>query len=375
MLTRLTTTILVGVVALPIAFVNAQERMVRVGQMPPEDILELSGLAALAPDRAAWQLFVQIFAPSGTGLTMDGWATDDDTFTTTPKYPPVLSDRQTRAPALRVEGQQVLIVPSGGGEEVRRNEISFRYIVDHSFNLVSGLKAAIATKQKLEFPAGAVEIKLNWAPAQFLGNLSHHYIDKDVRGNKVGLYAMHIMAKLNDNWFWATFEHESIRGRCDYMGCMDSFGAKLPVVAPAEIKGEFYGACEKSHELSRILADAGFGPEWDHYCLKGTQTNFVDSKGDPILLGNSVIEMPVISTSSCITCHARAVTDMAGGNPHKIGMVPCENGGSPCSPNGAPDPLWFRDATGAINVLQSDYVWSIPFCAVPEGQRVSKCRR
>jgi hypothetical protein len=48
------------------------------------------------------------------------------------------------------------------------------------------------------------------------------------------------------------------------------------------------------------------GTFWQYYCLRGTQTDFVDSMGNPIILGTTQMEEGMQSTSSCMGCHARA---------------------------------------------------------------------
>jgi hypothetical protein len=67
--------------------------------------------------------------------------------------------------------------------------------------------------------------------------------------------------------------------------------------------------------LKALLQNAGTDSVWSNYCLKGSQVSFVKG-GEPILLGNSVIE-PInanvpIKSSSCITCHGYASFDKTG---------------------------------------------------------------
>jgi hypothetical protein len=87
-----------------------------------------------------------------------------------------------------------------------------------------------------------------------------------------------------------------------------------------------------------------------------------------------VTEDGFANTSSCITCHARASTDAAGGSPQGAGFLNpatpalCPTG-SPCSPNGAPNPAWFWNNPGksnqSIKTLPTDFVWAIPLRAIP----------
>ena len=124
------------------------------------------------------------------------------------------------------------------------------------------------------------------------------------------LVSVHFSTKQQKNWVRADFEHELNPGRCDDIGCKDGFGATTALV-PAHAAGDpwkAYPACAKSPALQKMFTDAGLSGVWSHYCLKGSQTDFVDAKKQPILLGNSVIEainagFP-INQSSCISCHA-----------------------------------------------------------------------
>jgi hypothetical protein len=97
-------------------------------------------------------------------------------------------------------------------------------------------------------------------------------------------------------------------GRCDYIGCFDTFGAEVPAVAPNRTAyNSQYGACAKTNQLKALMASANPSPVWENYCLKSTQVDFVASDGTPYALGNSVIEGIVgngtVAISSCITCH------------------------------------------------------------------------
>ena len=93
------------------------------------------------------------------------------------------------------------------------------------------------------------------------------------------------------NWVWGTFEQRNNPGRCDAIGCIDSFGAIKPVVMPDYTKPNTqYGACHKTPELLSVMNAAGLGAVWRNYCLKSTQVDFVDDNGVPTVLTNSVTE-------------------------------------------------------------------------------------
>ena len=57
-------------------------------------------------------------------------------------------------------------------------------------------------------------------------------------------------------------------------------------------------AMMKRYNLSPVLSN--------YYRLKGAQVDFTDRTGRPTIVGNSITEAGFVSTSSCITCHARA---------------------------------------------------------------------
>ena len=123
-----------------------------------------------------------------------------------------------------------------------------------------------------------------------------------------------------------------------------------------------------------------WGAEWGNYRLKGSQTDFTDPSGRPLLLGNSVTEDGFMTTASCITCHARAAVDSRGCDAFPVAgfqpTLPLENLEAQGieSYNGVPDPNWYHKftydpGTGVSGAqllnLQMDFVWAIPFKAQP----------
>jgi hypothetical protein len=100
-------------------------------------------------------------------------------------------------------------------------------------------------------------------------------------------------------------------GRCDYVGCFDTFGAQSAVVLPNRAAyNTQYGKCEKTPALKALMQKANLSPAWQNYCLKSTEVDFTTPDGTPYALGNSVIEGIVgngtVAASSCISCHAYA---------------------------------------------------------------------
>lgn len=355
------------------------------------------------PDQFSWQLFAAVnkLVPSLNGnVTFETWASNEDTFQSNPLFPgtnapptcapagavvaaatpqsvtPVASPKILNVPALialapRGPGLQPFVLP-GGTEEVRRNQATFNFIYCNKLYTKAGLRLAFAAGQPVSFPLDAIEVKANWVP---VGNRSpdEFHINVASDGKRYALVSMHIISKTVPNWTWATFEHESNPGRCDILGCHDSFGAVVKDVAPNATSGGTYDPCVKTEALRKVFADAGLPDLWLHYCLKGSQVDFVTATGVPTLLGNSVTEDGFVDTSSCMTCHSRAAFNAAGNGTTSAGFLSppppavCPTG-NPCSPNGVPNPSWFWNNLGQPNqsrlALQADFIWSISRHAV-----------
>jgi hypothetical protein len=172
------------------------------------------------------------------------------------------------------------------------------------------------------------------------------------------------------NWTWATFEHMNNPGRCDVIGCNDTFGANPPATAPHGNPGQQYPNCTKSAALSALFASNKIDPAFTNYCLKGTQTDFTDAQGVQTRLGNSVTEQGFVDTASCITCHGRAAYSFATGgwSPNRVFLY----NSTPIGPTGPLDPgqFWLYPQMDPMRPQNApifratDFVWSIPFCAV-----------
>ena len=356
-----------------------------------------------APDLVSWQLFAHVnkSVPSiNNNVFFETWASNEDTFQTNPRFPgtnapptctpagafvalatpqpvtPVASPKILNVPALialapRAPGLQPHVLP-GGSEESRRNQATFNFIYCNKLYTRAGLRAAFTSGQPISFPLDSIEVKANWVPADNRSPASFH-INTASDGKRYALVSMHILSKVVPNWTWATFEHESNPGRCDFIGCRDNFGALVKDVAPNPTPGGPYNPCVKTPALKKLFQDAGLPTMWERYCLKGTQVDFVTATGVPTLLGNSVTEDGFANTSSCISCHSRAAFNASGRGTTGAGFLNPPNPavcptGSPCSPNGAPDPAWFWNNPGQPNqsllALQADFIWSIPRHAV-----------
>ena len=266
---------------------------------------------------------------------------------------------------------------------------------------------------EIDYPIQAIMIKSNWvseADAQRLKITDDPpHVKMDIKGpytdnngtiwkkGRYWLVAFHISSKDIPNWVWATFEHVGNPGRCDFTGCNDSYGypssdgeigsgqAKnytaphikcddLPLPSFVFDNGNSYSSGQISPSLAAIFHDLGIGTKdnstgvptpsdraWLNYRLKGSQTQFTDSTGRPTHLANSITEGGFVSSSSCITCHARAGTAAGGTLPPALGVFinELEDSGYQRSAHGLPDPDWYHRSgqPPALNVLQTDFIW------------------
>jgi hypothetical protein len=307
-----------------------------------------------------WRLLTQFAAPvsstQASPVVFETWASDADTFSKTPHWPEsgapmrfhasVLAEFKRAAAPEAADAHRPIDVPCstpgnapvGGfptsgnpapciGEQTKRNRPMFDYIVNNGLNTQAGLAAAFAKSFKVEMPPESIAVKGDWVPVQTLvqwipgiggvGNVAKLYHTATVDSVEYALVSLHVSSRQNPNWVWGTFEHHLNPGRCDFMGCFDSFGAESPAVPPNKTAfNSQYGTCLKTPALKALMASAHLSPVWENYCLKSTQVDYTTADGTPYVLGNSVIEGIVgngtIAASSCITCHAYASFGPAG---------------------------------------------------------------
>jgi len=163
-------------------------------------------------------------------------------------------------------------------------------------------------------------------------------------GKNYKLVALHIITKDVPKWFWTSFRQ--IDGPRPEVPSVDTAGR------PSVLNGT----------------------KWEFYELSGTQTDFVDEFGRPILLSDPHIE-DKFQKSSCITCHALATI---GRKRPATGPIPPPanninfvepSGVSVGMPIGTPNPNWFfeprgfRDRILHQDYVQLDFLWSMPFRA------------
>ncbi len=317
-------------------------------------------------------------APGVKAVAFEIWASDDDIYGGTPHWP----SRGVKALRLSLAATAEDIAahaapatdcqpkdgaagnfPKGAciGEEVQHNRPVYDTIVANGLTTNAGLVAFYASQKQLSFPSDAIVVKADWAPvSDVLRWLPQYKSAADVRRayytnvatmngrrDEYALLGMSVQSKAQKDWLWSTFEHRSNPGRCDSIGCHDSFGAMIADVPPRATNSD-YGLCAKTPALAALFAARRIDPIWNNYCLKGVQTTFVDGAGTPTILANSVIErmnkgVPVRETS-CITCHAYASFDSAGHPNYPV---------LPTHPRGAVQPLLLK------GYKLHDYVWGL----------------
>lgn len=339
-------------------------------------------------DEFIWQKFVEFAAPVAPSrpspVVFETWASDEDTFSTTPHWPAPDAPKRFHASVLGSMTTpnhgpiDVSCAPPGnaavGGfptsgtpapcvaEETKRNRPQFDYIVNNKLNTQKGLAAAFARSFKVAMPASAIAVKGDWVPVQTLlrwipqigsiDNIKKLYYTATSASVEYALVSLHVSSRQNPNWVWGTFEHQMNPGRCDNLGCFDSFGAEKPAIPPnkAAINTQ-YGACAKTPRLKALMSKANLSPVWENYCLKSTMVDYNAADGTPYALGNSVIERIVgngtVSASSCIACHVYASFGSNGKTTASATAM------LPYNPTGKPIPAVLSGS------LQFDFMWGV----------------
>jgi hypothetical protein len=230
------------------------------------------------------------------------------------------------------------------------NQDTFSYILGNGIYNVNGQQAMAQANQPANFPSAAFEIKTSWiwigTDSKIFKQLNGkyyivnaYYALVDGSGKPNGLYqvgraaltGMHIISKPVPQWMWTTFQnvHDA-----QYTKATN----KLPI-APAAAKAnqKYRGVLQK---MGSIFAN---------YQLIGTQWQFVDAAGKPILLANSQIESAFQQASSCATCHATASYSASNGY---FNIVKPQGGGITYYTGDPP-----KDVMRGYNPL--DFVWSL----------------
>jgi hypothetical protein len=282
------------------------------------------------------------------------------------------------------------------GEESRMNRSGFEFLVKEGLYSIDGQERFRKTGRTLEFPIDSIAVKAAWrelTPEE--AKSGRFYVYKEDDEHILGLTGFHISSKAIPNWFWATFEQ------------VDNPPPEIPD-RDRYTKLRSPNADSAPENRLRDVPDPLKNTVWQYYVLRGTQTDFVDSTGEPVTLGNTQLEGGMQTTASCMGCHARAtigdrVDDVItngrrlypagtylypGGfvredgsnrltvdpfeliwqqdpqNPDKRTAVPLV-----ASAHGAPDPDLFIEAgTGRFRYTQLDFMWEFTFAQRETGQ-------
>jgi hypothetical protein len=280
----------------------------------------------------------------------------------------------------------------GTVEEVRRNPSAYNYIVTNQLNSRAGLAKAYKANMTINFPTDAIEVKTNWIPVSLLATYypgipqSQFFVATDMvagQTTQYALIAMHVISKQVPNWTWATFEHQGNRGRCDFLGCKDLFGATDTDVPPANKadgsnQGTVYPNCAKTPALLVAFRAARVDGVFNNYCLKGSQADFTDNNGLAVRLGNSVTENGFVPQASCMSCHGSANINSKGHPTTTFGFIGANGQVGPINPlfynsqsGGRP---YYENQPGLVRMaISADFVWSIPFCAYESDGKSVNC--
>jgi hypothetical protein len=366
------------------------------GWQQPQD----TAMALVAPDEYAWRLFVALSWPARTDereadtskklgddgrLVWESWklvsggpkksevyraAGADPTPWSAPLDPYCDASardiaplqnlfRQTRKISLLFEP----LVAQPGTDEVRMNLETFTFIAANGLFAVEGQEAMFAAGARTtKFPASAKEVKAQWR--EIADADAKRYHSCRYGGKLYGLTALHILTKDLPNWFWATFEHVDNK-KPENMN-KEGYGPWLLASRDAFSCPASKLDCEAAPKAIGLE-----GTKWENYRLRGSQIDFVDSTGNPTRLANSQIETDFQTTSSCISCHARASVGPRIGSSKLANRLSIFE--SPfattqiLTPYGPPSAEMFATSTGGtalpptqiVRYTQLDFVWSL----------------
>lgn len=191
---------------------------------------------------------------------------------------------------------------------LRSNQATFDYIVDRNLYNVEGQLTFFddPTADPVDFPAAAMQTKSSWLALseEDYEQLKDQFYTvtltypKDNSTRHFALIGLHIMSKVQRNWFWTTFEHVSNNER-----------TAAPLTVPIA------SVTQQVNDRMKTKLD---GTPWSYYRCRGSQWSYLDGSSEPVLLSNTTIETRVQESSSCMTCHSLA--SRGGQNDNNIRM-------------------------------------------------------
>jgi hypothetical protein len=237
-------------------------------------------------------------------------------------------------------------------QEVRMNRAAFDSIREHELFSAEGLESKLEVARRTNdrsliaksVRSESKEVKAEWLQIEDSKKNKTRYLWRELSGKIYGLVALHIATKDLPTWFWADFGHvdcEDEKNACPYKKDPGNEAADSTTRGSRAIHGT--NGIRKETE----------GTVWSNYILRGTQTSFTETNGEPKKLSNPVIESS-FQNSSCITCHANATVGTRKAGAREVNHLPfnLQLG----TPNAA-------DYSGPkederIKYLQTDFMWS-----------------
>lgn len=324
---------IIGACALPPAASAQQARLLDSAQaqrMVTDPAAAQSAVQAGNVIDVAWSWFIALNSPL-TGVdpkVWEGWRQTSTVYLASGQAPPPWGQAPAPPPAVIAAAQKQglntnlpfhnldsdlqvdgLALRDNFNQNVRyqllMNQDTFEYVVSNGIYNVNGQQAMAQANKPASFPPTSFELKTSWIWIgtnqsifkQLNGKyyiVNAYYAMVDGSGKPNGLYqvgraalsGMHIISKPVPQWVWTTFQNV-------YDAQYTKATNKLPIPAAVQQANQKYRAALK--KAGSIFAN---------YQLIGTQWQFVDAAGKPILLANSQIESAFQLASSCATCHS-----------------------------------------------------------------------
>ena len=333
----------------------------------PDTIAAMAKAGGAQTATMAWDVFLYLNWPAvggergvpdpgkslgATPVVWQSWKEVHEVYLAGGAQPPTWSDGGPKGPptlSLTMIDGKTLVDVDGNPitYTVGLNQDAFGYVFDRQLYGWAG-QAALrqAGAKPVQFPPAAMEIKASWKildPVADKDRMSHYLVapallPSDGGGAPtkvtVGLTGLHVTSKALPDWVWMTFEQVE-------NPTTTGVTAVLPIdPAVAQVNAQMQAALT--------------GTPWAYYQLMGVQTAFTTGDGTPTLLANTQIETYFQSSSSCMTCHARASISTG-----PVARLPffIMKAGNLAGPTGTPDLSPFGPAKGQFSSLDS--VWSL----------------
>jgi len=255
--------------------------------------------------------------------------------------PPIQQQIRLLFPGMKLQFDP--LTAQGNANESRMNRDTYEFIRAHELYNLDGQKALAASgAAAIQFGKNAKEVKAQWREIGEADKPRYHWTEivaADGTRRLYGLTALHIITKDLPNWFWATFEH------VDNVRRSGNEPWKLP-------SRDTFACGREAPDCGRAPKGIGLeGTVWANYRLRGTQTEFTSSSGEPVRLANSEPEEGFQETASCMTCHSRSSVAADGS---RLAVFTAGEQGFV----GTPDPAWFSPE-GKRKFTQLDFIWAM----------------